>query len=148
MEIREEGSGQDLNQDTQCPVNTMDKDATGRWLAPTPQALLWDCFSSSLGNAFHYDHIHVHIPGCMRVLGGPKCSLRVFHKVDDGRVAKLCLALCNPMECSPPGSSVHGTLQARIQEWVAISSSRGSSQLRDQTSVSYGSRTGRQILYH
>ena len=114
MEIREEGSGQDLNQDTQCPVNTMDKDATGRWLAPTPQALLWDCFSSSLGNAFHYDHIHVHIPGCMRVLGGPKCSLRVFHKVDDGRVAKLCLALCNPMECSPPGSSVHGTLQARI----------------------------------
>ena len=80
MEIREEGSGQDFNQDTQGPVNTTDKDATGRWLAPTPQALLWDCFSSSLGNAFHYDHIHVHIPGCMHVLGGPKRSLRVFHR--------------------------------------------------------------------
>ena len=39
--------------------------------------------------------------------------------------------LCHPMGCSPPGSSVHGSLQARIQERVAISSSRGSSQPRD-----------------
>ena len=37
------------------------------------------------------------------------------------------LALCDPMDCSPPGSSVHGILQARILEWVAIPSSRGSS---------------------
>ena len=37
-----------------------------------------------------------------------------------------CPTLCNPMDCSPPGSSVHGILQARILEWVAISSSRGS----------------------
>ena len=44
-----------------------------------------------------------------------------------------CLTLCNPMDCSPPGSSVHGILQARILEWVAIPSSTGSSQLRDQT---------------
>ena len=43
--------------------------------------------------------------------------------------------LCNPMDCSPPGSSVPGILQARILEWVAISSSRGSSQPRDQTHV-------------
>ena len=40
---------------------------------------------------------------------------------------QLCPTLCNPMDCSPPGSSVHGILQARILEWVAISSSRGSS---------------------
>ena len=53
--------------------------------------------------------------------------------------------LRNPMDCSPPGSSVHGILQARIPEWVAISSSRGSSQPRDQTHVSC---TGRRILYH
>ena len=39
-----------------------------------------------------------------------------------------CPTLCNPVDCSPPGSSVHGILQARILEWVAISSSRGSSQ--------------------
>ena len=44
--------------------------------------------------------------------------------------------LCNPMDCSPPGSSVHGILQARILEWVAISSSKGSSWPRDGTYVS------------
>ena len=40
---------------------------------------------------------------------------------------------CDPMDCSPPGSSVHGIIQAKILEWVAISSSRGSSQPKDQT---------------
>ena len=44
--------------------------------------------------------------------------------------------LCNIMDCNPPGSSVHGILQARILEWVAISSSRGSSRSRDWTRVS------------
>ena len=42
-------------------------------------------------------------------------------------VAQSCPTLCDPMDCSPPGSSVHGVLQTRILEWVAISSSRGSS---------------------
>ena len=51
-------------------------------------------------------------------------------------VAQSCLTLCNPKDCSLPGSSVHGILQARILEWVAISSSRGSSGTRDQTQVS------------
>ena len=41
-------------------------------------------------------------------------------------VAQSCLTLCNPMDCSPPGSSVHGILQARILVWVAVSSFRGS----------------------
>ena len=48
-------------------------------------------------------------------------------------VAQSCLTPCNPMDCSPPGSSVHGILQARILEWVAMFSSRGSSQCRDRT---------------
>ena len=52
-------------------------------------------------------------------------------------VAQLCPTLCNPMDCSLPGSSVHGIPQARIPEWVAISYSRGSSPPRDQTWVSY-----------
>ena len=43
-----------------------------------------------------------------------------------GLVSQSCPTLCNPMDCSPPGSSVHGILQARILEWVAISSFRGS----------------------
>ena len=42
-------------------------------------------------------------------------------------VAQLCLTLGDPMDCTPPGSSVHGILQARTLEWVAISSSRESS---------------------
>ena len=49
----------------------------------------------------------------------------------------VLVALCDPMDCSPPGSSVHGILQARILEWVAIPFSRGSSQPRDRTPVSY-----------
>ena len=48
-------------------------------------------------------------------------------------VTQLCLTLCDPMDSSPPGSSVHGILQARILKWVAISCSRGSSWPRDQT---------------
>ena len=60
-------------------------------------------------------------------------------------VTQSCPTLCHPMDYSPPGSSVHGILQARILEWVAISSSRGSSQPRDQMHVSC---TGRRILYH
>ena len=55
--------------------------------------------------------------------------------------------LCDPIDCSPPGSSVHGILQARIQEWVAISFSRGSSQPSDQTCVSYVSCFGRQVFF-
>ena len=51
-------------------------------------------------------------------------------------VAQLCPTLCHPMDCSPPGSSVHGILQARVLEWVAISSSRGTFQPRDRTQVS------------
>ena len=63
-------------------------------------------------------------------------------------LAQLCLTLCDPLDCSPPGSSVHGILQARILEWVATSSSRGSSQPRDQTHVSCVACIGRWILYH
>ena len=51
-------------------------------------------------------------------------------------VAQLCLILCDRMDCSPPGSSVHGMFKATILEWVSISSSRGSSQPRDLTRVS------------
>ena len=52
------------------------------------------------------------------------------------------------MDCSPSGSSVHGILQARVLEWVAVSSSRGSSQTRDQTHTFYVFCLGRQVLYH
>ena len=57
-----------------------------------------------------------------------------------------CLILCGPMECSPPGSSVHGTLQARILEWITIPFSRGSSQPRDHTWVSCSSYIARRFF--
>ena len=60
-------------------------------------------------------------------------------------VAKSCLTLCNPKDCSKPGFSVHGIFQARILELVAPSFSRGSSWMRNCT---YVSCTGRWILYH
>ena len=46
-------------------------------------------------------------------------------------IAQSCKTFCDPMDCSPPGSSVHGILQARILEWVVVPFSRGSSQTRD-----------------
>ena len=60
-------------------------------------------------------------------------------------VTKSCPILYDCIDCSPPGSSVHGISQARVLECVAISSSRGSSQPKDWTSVSC---IGRHILYH
>ena len=60
-------------------------------------------------------------------------------------VTKLCLNLCNPKDCSPPSSSVHGILQARILEWITIFCSRGSYWPQAQTCISC---IGRQILYH
>ena len=64
--------------------------------------------------------------------GDPESCPKVKVKV---LVAQSCLTLCDPTDCSLPGSSVHGILQARILEWVAIPFSRGSSQPRDQTQV-------------
>ena len=61
---------------------------------------------------------------------------------------QLCPTLCNSMDCSPAGSSIHGILQERILEWVAFPFFRGSSPCRDQTCVSYVSCTDRRVLYH
>ena len=62
--------------------------------------------------------------------------------------AQLCPTHCDPMDCSLPGSSVHGIFQARILEQVTVSSSRGSSQPRDRTHISYVSWVGRRTLSH
>ena len=61
--------------------------------------------------------------------------------------AQLYLTLCDTMDCSLPDTSLHGIFQARILERIAAAFSRGSSQPRDQTCLSYVSCTGRQILY-
>ena len=69
---------------------------------------------------------HIHCLACMR--------------------AQLCPTLCDPMDCSLPGSSVHGTILSGILEWAAISSSRGSSRPRDGARASCASCTGGWIL--
>ena len=63
-------------------------------------------------------------------------------------VTQLCLTLCNPMDYSPLGASVHGIFQARIREWVAISYSRGSSSPRNRMHISCISSFGRRIFNH
>ena len=71
----------------------------------------WACWSSCCSFAF--------LPSGIWDLSSPESA---------SEVAQSCPTLCDRMDCSPPGSSVHGFLQARIPEWVAISFSRGSSQ--------------------
>ena len=71
-------------------------------------------------------------------------SIPLPHSVQFSSVAQSCPTLCKPMNCSLQGSSVHGILQARILEWVAIPFSRGSSLPRDRTCLLHF----RQILYH
>ena len=70
-----------------------------------------------------------------QVQGVTPATLIAVNEVSE--VAQMSLTLCDPMDCSLPGSSVHGIFQARILEWVAISFSRGSSQPRDWTQVSH-----------
>ena len=70
---------------------------------------------------------------------------KTFLCTERKEMAQSCPTLCYPMDCSLPGSSVHGIFQARVLEWVAISFSWRSFQSRDWTCVSC---IGRRILYH
>ena len=97
-----------------------------------------------LKGRFNMSKIMLHCKFCMS-----KCSLK-----SESEVAQSCPALCDPMDCSLPGSSLHGIFQARVLEWVAISFSRGSSQSKDRTRVScipgrcfnlWATRSNRQI---
>ena len=95
-----------------------------------PQGFLSCSFKPLAVSSFHprVHHCHTQVRACS--------------------VAQSCPTLCDPVDCSPPGSSVHGILQARVLEWVAMPSSRGSSRPRDQACVSYVSCIGRRVLYH
>ena len=86
------------------------------------------------------------------------CDLKAKHTFS-WRILQLCMnlcaksfqlypTLCDSVNCSLSGSSVHGISQERMLEWVVISFSRASSQPRDRTCVSYVSGIGRWVLYH
>ena len=74
--------------------------------------------------------------GCYLVLSRVPYAVWWRSEVKWNEVVQSCLTLCNPMDCSLPGSSLHGILQARVLEWVTSSFSRGSSWPRDRTWVS------------
>ena len=90
-----------------------------------------------------YIHIHTHTHTQKRV----RVILTEIFLCCYCLVAKLYPTLWESMDCNQPGSSVHGISQARILAWVAISFSRGSSQLRDRTQVSYIGRETNLISY-
>ena len=104
------------------------------FLASCPVAgVYWPVLSThSLGSPAQVFTLVISFTGCSY----PGCCCLV---------AALCLTLCDPMNCSPPDSCVHGISQARVLEWIAISFFRGSSWPRDWTQVSC---IDRQILYH
>ena len=90
-------------------------------------------------------NLPVSLPPCSG-LPAP-CSL-LYPVLCCAKSLQFCLTLCDPIDCNPPGTSVHGILQARILEWVVMPLSRGSSQPGDRTRVSYIACIGRWILYN
>ena len=123
----------------------------------------WRATISGVSESDRTEQLHTEVMLPSPFLFGRAVSVigflrRMIQKIHSRRVEKslhvcakslqLCLTLSDPVDCSPPGSSVHGILQARILEWVAMPAFRASSQPRDQTRVSYVSCISRQILYH
>ena len=111
-----------------------------RWLCDGLQ-----CFPSFLQRVTGFGCLFLTIPATaflVSLLISPRVCIPSFARVPWSTYdvvtynAQSCPTLCGPMDCSPPGSSVHGISQARTLEWVANSSSRGSSRPRDQTHVS------------
>ena len=112
------------------PMNIQD------WF-PLGMTGLISLLSKGLSRAFSNTTVQNHQLFGTQLLYGP--TLTSIHRKKESKesqVAQSCPTLCNPVDCSLPGSSVHAIFQARILEWVAVSFSRGSSQLRDQTQVS------------
>ena len=110
------------------PIQTQPFSEAGGWRAS------WSTLINSIYLVWSPDSTQKESLRVFSVVSAPACS-----------VIKSCLTLCDPMDCSPPGSSVYGISQGRRLEWVVISFSTGSSWPRDWTCVSC---IGRQILYH
>ena len=116
-----------------------------------PRAIYFISFSSRKVGFFPYEDFAVF--KYEAICGAEICLLlslvwELLVYIWCAETLQLRPTLCNPMDCSLLGSCVHGIPQARILEWVTIPFSRGSSQPRDQTHVSYVFCIGRQVLYH
>ena len=110
---------------------------------------MFNCLNEHLYKEFEdwlLKHLYVYLQQPLFFLKDPGILISIASVLcSDGQ---SCPTLCNPMDYSLPGTSVHGISQARILEWVTIFFSRGSSQPRDRTRISYISYIDRQILYH
>ena len=94
---------------------------------------------------------HTHLgkePSGKEIKGRSNCQCGSGRGAAAAKSVQSCPTLYDPVDRSLPGSSAHGILQARILEWVAMPSSRGSSPPSDRTHNSYISCIGRQVLYH
>ena len=103
-----------------------------QWTAREVRGTSWQFFDIN----FRLDKIWVKSPSLITasfLSTSPRTVLSI-HNV--AVVVKSCLTPCKHMDCSPPGSSVHGILQVRVLEWVAIPFSRGPSPPKDWTQVS------------
>ena len=110
--------------------------------------LWWRSQCNFTWNLIHHPFLFNNQP---LILGHP--SVNISLQIESSVPFSPCMLshfsrvwLCDPMDCSPPGFSVHGILQSRILEWVAIPSSRGSSWLVDWTRVSYVTCVGSGLL--
>ena len=124
------------------------------WTSSADFSPLWENYGTSSKKKCAHALIHTHTSHIQtyskhisqtlhiisRVQGPPNmvdiCHLFCLKQRLCAKSLQSCSILYNPMDCSPPGSSVHGILQAKTVEWVAIPSSRGSSWPRDWTRVS------------
>ena len=90
------------------------------------------------GSSHHFLHSFLMSSYPLRLIKQNRFTHNLWFTLDCVHAKSLqsCLTFCSSVECSPPGSSVHGILQARILEWVAMPSSRGSSPSRDRTRIS------------
>ena len=117
-----------------CPEHCLPRGALGAWQRPEQTHWVEES-SGSLWPAKSW------YPQTVR---NPQAALRTLPRRLCVLVTQSCGTLCDPMDCSLAGSSVHGILQARILEWVAIFFSRGSSRPRDRTWVSHIAGSGAQ----
>ena len=107
------------------------------WCSPLRQGLYDSDFIFFPLDDFDFPQTTVSTHICHSVFNDNQSVKRGYCLITKwSEVAESCLTLCDPMDCSLQCSSIHGFIQARVLEWVAISFSRGSSQPRDQTWVS------------
>ena len=132
-----------------CPIlcHPMEQSSTGSSVQEVLQAgiLEWVAMFSSRSfspprdlnsHLLHLSHCQAGFLPLKPPGKSKRCCKVKWTELKWSEVAQSCLTLCDPVDCSLPGSSAHGILHARILEWVAISFSRGSSRPKDWTCIS------------